>query len=76
MPNDDQVMDLIRDQFEQVNKRLDQHYDLFQKHTEDDKRMADHIIEVEKEITFAKGIAYVLGGITSGIVVLLEIIKK
>lgn len=65
MGNDEQVIQFIRDQFEQVNNRLDQHFELFQQHVEEDKKLSDHIAAVEKEITFAKGVAYVLSGGTA-----------
>ena len=65
MSNDEQVMNFRRDQFEQVNNRLDQHFTLFSQHVEDDKKLADHIVAVDKEVTFAKGVAYVLSGGTA-----------
>lgn len=65
MSNDEQVMNFIRDQFEQVNNRLDQHFELFSQHVKDDKALAEHIAQVDKEVTFAKGVAYVLSGGTA-----------
>lgn len=49
----------------QFNERMDKHDELFAVHIADDKKMSDHIISVEKEITFAKGVAYVLSGGTA-----------
>ena len=65
MENDDYLLQFMQEQFKQVHNRLDQHYELFQKHTEDDRKLAEHLHTVEKEITFAKGVAYVLSGGTA-----------
>ena len=49
----------------QINGRLDKHYELFQAHVEDDKKMADHLAAVDKEVTFAKGVTYAVNGIAA-----------
>ena len=67
MSNDEQVMNFIRDQFEQVNNRLDQHFELFSKHVDDDKKLADHIAAVDKEVTFAKGVTYAVNGVAAAV---------
>ena len=41
-----------------VTKRLDEHNQIFLQHTEEDKKLAEHIMAVEKEVTFAKGVTY------------------
>ena len=51
----------------QIHARLDKHYALFQAHTEDDRKLAEHIVEVEKEITFAKGVTYTINGIAAAV---------
>lgn len=43
---------------EQFNARLDRQNDLFEQHVKDDKALAEHIIAVDKEVTFAKGVTY------------------
>lgn len=45
----------------QFNERMDRQDELFQSHLEDDKKLADNITAIGKEVTFAKGIAYVIG---------------
>lgn len=49
----------------QFNERMDRHNEIFATHVEDDKKMADHLAAVDKEVTFAKGVAYVLSGGTA-----------
>lgn len=49
----------------QFNERMDRHYEMFQAHAEEDKKLGEHLSAVEKEITFAKGVAYVLSGGTA-----------
>lgn len=49
----------------QFNERMDQQHEIISAHIEDDKKMAEHIASVDKEITFAKGVAYVLSGGTA-----------
>ena len=51
----------------QIHARLDKHYALFQAHTEEDKKLAEHITTVEKEITFAKGVTYTINGIAAAV---------
>lgn len=51
MANDDQLLALLRDNFDRMNERLD--------------KLDAHIAEVDKEVTFAKGVAYVLSGGTA-----------
>ena len=41
-----------------LTKRLDEHNHIFLQHTEEDKKLAEHIMAVEKEVTFAKGVTY------------------
>ena len=50
---------------EQIDDRLRQHFDLFQQHTEDDKKLAEHIQAVDKEVTFAKGVTYAVNGVST-----------
>src|SRR3990167_4892264 len=40
---------------ESLGRRLDAHNLIFQQHTEEDKKLAEHILSVEREVTFAKG---------------------
>ena len=53
----------------QINGRLDKHYELFQDHVKDDKDQADrlekHIGSLDKEITFAKGVTYTINTIAA-----------
>lgn len=50
---------------ETVGRRLDEHNIIFQRHTEEDKKLSEHITAVDREVTFAKGVAYVLSGGTA-----------
>ena len=61
MASNKDVIDLVRDQFQQVNDRLDKHYDLFQAHTEKDERAWDRISGVENDLKVTKRVAYSLG---------------
>ena len=51
----------------EINGRLDKHYELFQAHVEDDKKMADHLMVIDKEVTFAKGVTYAINGIAAAV---------
>ena len=46
----------------QFNERMDRQDEMFERHVEDDKKLSDHLAIVDKEVTFAKGVAYVLSG--------------
>ena len=50
---------------EQVDDRLRQHFELFRQHTEEDRKLADHIQAVDKEVTFAKGVTYAVNGLSA-----------
>ena len=52
---------------EQIDDRLRQHFELFQQHTEDDKKLAEHILAVDKEVTFAKGVTYAVNGASAAV---------
>jgi len=45
-----------------LGKRLDEHYVIVAKHIEDDKEIAKAIANLDKEITFAKGVTYTING--------------
>ena len=45
-----------------LNDRLIEQRELIRQHIEDDKKLADHIIAVDKEVTFAKGVTYAVNG--------------
>jgi len=49
--SDDQLVSIIRDNFERVNERLD--------------KLDEHISQVDRKVMFAKGVAYVLSGGTA-----------
>ena len=49
----------------QVDDRLRQHFELFQQHTEEDRKLAEHIQAVDKEVTFAKGVTYAVNGVSA-----------
>lgn len=51
----------------QINARLDKHYAIFEAHTEEDKRLAEHISALDKEITFAKGVTYTINGVAAAV---------
>ena len=51
----------------QIDGRLRQHFDLFQAHTEEDKKLAEHIQAVDKEVTFAKGVTYAVNAVSATI---------
>jgi len=50
---------------ESLGRRLDAHNLIFQQHTEEDKKLAEHILSVEREVTFAKGVTYGVNGVTA-----------
>lgn len=56
---------------EQVDDRLRQHFELFQQHTEEDRKLSEHIQAVDKEVTFAKGVTYAVNGAAATIAGLL-----
>lgn len=47
-----------------LDDRLREHLDTIQQHIEDDKKLADHILAIDKEVTFAKGVTYAINGIS------------
>ena len=47
------------------NERMDKHYELFSAHVEDDKKLTEKLNAINNEVTFAKGVAYVLSGGTA-----------
>jgi hypothetical protein len=49
-----------------LTKRLDEHNQIFLAHTEEDKKLAEHIMAVEKEVTFAKGVTYAVNAMSAG----------
>lgn len=49
----------------QFNERMDRQNEIFINHVEDDKKLAEQFNEVRREVTFAKGVAYVLSGGTA-----------
>lgn len=57
----DMVHQMIRDGFQQVNNRLDQHYDLFMEHSQDDKKAWRKLDDLDREVTVAKRVSYILG---------------
>lgn len=57
----DMVHQMIRDGFQQVNNRLDQHYDLFTQHQQDDKDAWKRLEILDREVTVAKRISYLIG---------------
>lgn len=63
--NNDLLVELIRDQFTQVNERLDKHYDLFQQHTEKDEKAWERIGNVETDLKVTKRVAYSLAAIAT-----------
>jgi hypothetical protein len=52
---------------ESLTRRLDAHNLIFQQHTEEDKKLAEHIMSVDKEVTFAKGVTYAVNAVSAGI---------
>lgn len=76
MSMDEQSFDLLMSKLEsleagqsriesQMHSRMDKHFALFQQHADDDKKLAEHIMALDREVTFAKGVAYVLSGGTA-----------
>ena len=61
MASNKDVIDLVRDQFQHVNDRLDKHYDLFQPQTEKDEKAWERINGVENDLKVTKRVAYSLG---------------
>ena len=52
---------------ESLGRRLDEHNAIFQRHTEEDKKLAEHIAAVDKEVTFAKGVTYTINGLAAAV---------
>ena len=52
---------------ESLGRRLDDHNLIFQQHTEEDKKLAEHIRSVEREVTFAKGVTYGVNAVSAAI---------
>ena len=48
-----------------LNARLSEQLITIKQHIEDDKKLTDHILALDKEITFAKGVTYTLNGATA-----------
>ena len=67
MASNKDVIDLVRDQFQQVNDRLDKHYELFQAHTEKDEKAWERITDVETDMKVTKRVAYGLGVVATTI---------
>lgn len=59
---DEQIVELIRDGFEQVNRRLDEQRDLWAQHVEDDKKAWEKLDDVSTEVKVAKRVFYIIGG--------------
>lgn len=49
----------------QFNERMDKQEEIFSAHVQDDKELAEKLDTVRSEVTFAKGVAYVLSGGTA-----------
>lgn len=76
MSMDEQSFDLLMNKLEsleagqariesQMHSRLDKHFALFQQHAEEDKKLGEQLMSLDREVTFAKGVAYVLSGGTA-----------
>ena len=52
---------------ESLTRRLDEHNEIFQRHTEEDKKLAEHIMAVDKEVTLAKGVTYAVNGVAAAV---------
>lgn len=63
----DSIEDSHRAMAIQVDDRLRQHFDLFQQHTEEDRKLAEHIQAVDKEVTFAKGVTYAVNIVSASV---------
>ena len=49
----------------QFNERMDRQDELFTKHVDDDRAVSEKVDLLGKEVSFAKGVAYVLSGGTA-----------
>lgn len=49
----------------QFNERMDRQDEIFATHVDDDKKVADKVTDLTREVSFAKGVAYVLSGGTA-----------
>ena len=67
MSENDNIINLLRDQFEQVNARLDKHYELFEQHVQDDKQAYKQIEDVATEVKVAKRVFYVLSSASTAV---------
>lgn len=50
-----------------LDDRLREHLNTIQQHIEDDKKLADHILAIDKEVTFAKGVTYAVNGVAAAV---------
>lgn len=48
-----------------LDDRLKEHLHTIEQHIEDDKKLADHILAIDKEITFAKGVTYTVNAVSA-----------
>lgn len=61
----DNIVNLLRDEFKHVNDRLDMHYEMFQQHAEDDKQAWNKLEAVDREIAVTKRVGAALIGATT-----------
>lgn len=60
---------------QQMDRKLDEHFERFQEHVKDDKVMMDHLRIMDKEITFAKGVTYAVNAMTASVMAFLGLNK-
>lgn len=79
MSENDNIINLLRDEFRHVNDRLDTHYEMFQKHSEQDTQMfesfreefkltGNRITEMETEVKVAKRVGLALASFGTALV--------
>jgi hypothetical protein len=79
MPDNDNIINLIRDEFKHVNDRLDAHYQMFQEHSDQDARYFEsfreefkltnnRVNDVETDLKVAKRVGYILSGMVTAVV--------
>ena len=78
MSDNDNIINLLRDEFKHVNGRLDKHYEMFEKHCEQDTEMFkeftnefkttnNRVSGVEGEMKVAKRVGYIISGAVTAV---------
>ena len=50
-----------------LNDRLIEQREIIKQHIEDDKKLAEDILNLNKEVSFAKGVTYAVNGVSAAV---------